>query len=211
MKLSHMNLTDFVETLSSDSPAPGGGSAAALFGAMGAGLTAMVACLTQGRKKYAEYAAFAASVQEQAKALQDKLLDVMDRDTEAFNAVSAAFALPKDTDEEKAARSAAIQAGLKCCTDTPLACMELCGEAIVLAYGFLENGFNSSSASDLGVAFVSLKGAMHGAWLNVCINLSSIKDEAFVEACRARGEALLERSLPLADAGYEKILAMIQG
>ena len=126
MKLTDMNIVDFVASLSSDSPAPGGGSAAALFGAMGAGLTAMVACLTQGRKKYAEYAEFAASVQEQAKALQDKLLDVMDRDTEAFNAVSAAFALPKDTDEEKAARSAAIQAGLKCCTDTPLACMELC-------------------------------------------------------------------------------------
>ena len=210
MKLSHMNLTDFVETLSSDAPAPGGGSAAALIGAMGAGLTAMVACLTQGRKKYAEFAEFAASVEEQGKRFQEKLLDVMDRDTEAFNAVSAAFAMPRDTDEQKAARSAAIQAGLKGCTNTPLECMELCDEALDLAYGFLENGFNSSSASDLGVAFLSLKSAMQGAWLNVCINLSSIRDEAFVEAYRARGNALLERALPLADAGYEKVLDMIQ-
>ena len=210
MKLSHMNLTDFVETLSSDAPAPGGGSAAALIGAMGAGLTAMVACLTQGRKKYEEYAEFAAFVEEQGKRFQEKLLDVMDRDTEAFNAVSAAFSMPRDTDEQKAARSAAIQAGLKGCTNTPLECMELCDEALDLAYGFLENGFNSSSASDLGVAFLSLKSAMQGAWLNVCINLSSIRDEAFVEAYRARGLALLERALPLADAGYEKVLDMIQ-
>ncbi len=209
MNLSQMNVSEFVSTLSSEAPAPGGGSAAALIGAMGAGLTAMVACLTQGRKKYAEYAGFAASVEAQSKRFQEKLLDVMDRDTLAFNAVSAAFAMPRDTDEQKAARSAAIQAGLKACSDTPLECMELCDEAIDLAYDFLEAGFNSSSASDLGVAFLSLKSAMQGAWLNVCINLSSIRDEAFVEAYRARGKALLERSLPLADAGYEKILQML--
>ena len=210
MKLSEMQLTDFVQTLSSDAPAPGGGSAAALIGSMGAGLAAMVACLTQGRKKYAEYAAFAAEVEAKGKALQDKLLDVMDRDTEAFNAVSAAFTLPKDTEEQKTERSAAIQAGLKACTNTPLECMELCDEAIALSHKFLEAGFNQSSASDLGVAFLSLKTAMQGAWLNVLINLSSIKDAALVEAYRARGEALLERSLPLADAGYEKILQMVK-
>ncbi|MBR3473963.1 MAG: cyclodeaminase/cyclohydrolase family protein [Oscillospiraceae bacterium] len=210
MKLSEMQLTDFVQTLSSDAPAPGGGSASALIGAMGAGLAAMVACLTQGRKKYAEFAEFAAEVETEGKALQDKLLDVMDRDTEAFNAVSAAFAMPKDTEEQKAERSAAIQAGLKACTNTPLECMKLCSEAIALSHKFLESGFNQSSASDLGVAFLSLKTAMQGAWLNVLINLSSIKDAAFAEACRARGQALLERSLPLADAGYEKILQMIQ-
>ena len=210
MKLSEMQLTDFVQTLSSDAPAPGGGSASALIGAMGAGRAAMVACLTQGRKKYAEFAEFAAEVETEGKALQDKLLDVMDRDTEAFNAVSAAFAMPKDTEEQKAERSAAIQAGLKACTNTPLECMKLCSEAIALSHKFLESGFNQSSASDLGVAFLSLKTAMQGAWLNVLINLSSIKDAAFAEACRARGQALLERSLPLADAGYEKILQMIQ-
>ena len=210
MKLSEMNVAQFVETLSSDAPAPGGGSAAALMGAMGAGLAAMVACLTQGRKKYAAYAEFAAVVEEKGKDLQDRLLDVMERDTEAFNAVSAAFSMPKETEEDKAARSAAIQAGLKACTETPLECMALGCEAVILAHGFLEQGFNSSSASDLGVAFLSLKAAMQGAWLNVLINLSSIKDEAFVEAYRARGEALLERALPLADTGYARILQMVQ-
>lgn len=209
MKLSQMQVQSFVQTLSSDAPAPGGGSAAALIGSMGAGLTAMVACLTQGRKKYEEYAAFAAKVQEEGLRYQDKLLDVMDRDTEAFNAVSAAFAMPKETQEQKVQRSEAIQAGLKACTNTPLECMELCSEAMELACDFLESGFNQSSASDLGVAFLSLKAAMQGAWLNVLINLSSIKDPAFVEAYRARGEALLKRALPLADEGYERVLQMV--
>ena len=109
MKLAEMTVTQFADTLASDAPAPGGGSAAALMGALGAGLTAMVGCLTQGRKKYAEYADFAARAESRGNELKAKLLDVMERDTEAFNLVSAAFALPRETDEEKAKRSASIQ------------------------------------------------------------------------------------------------------
>ena len=209
MKLTQMTVTGFVDTLASDAPAPGGGSAAALAGSVGAGLTAMVACLTQGRKKYAELAAFAAQVENKGQELKARLLDVMDRDTEAFNLVSAAFAMPKDTDEQKAARSAAIQEGLKACTKTPMECMELCDEAITLSTELLEAGFNLSSASDLGVAFLNLKSGMQGAWLNVLINIGSIKDESFVNAYREKGEALLRRALPLADKGYEKILAIV--
>lgn len=211
MKLSEMGLNPFVDTLASDAPAPGGGSAAALMGALGAALTAMVGCLTQGRKKYAAYADFAAQAESRGMELKAKLLDVMDRDTEAFNQVSAAFAMPKESEQEKHARSAAIQEGLKACTETPLECMALGCEALALAHDFLEQGFNTSSASDLGVAFLSLSAAIRGAWLNVLINLSSIKDADFAESYRAKGEALLKRSLPLADAGYEKILDLIQG
>ena len=209
MKLNEMRVQEFVETLASDAPSPGGGSAAALSGAIGAGLAAMVGALTQGRKKYAEFADFAKEVQEKENRLRTSLLDVMDRDTEAFDLVSAAFALPKETEEQKAARSAAIQEGLKGCTETPMACMELCAEAIEIAHAFLEHGFNQSSASDLGVAFLSLRSAMQGAWLNVKINISSIKDASFAEAKRSRGEELLARALPLADEGYEKILELL--
>lgn len=209
MNLSEMQLKAFLRELSSDSPAPGGGSAAALFGAVGAGLTAMVACLTQGRKKYADLAPYAAEVESQSKALLAKLQDIMDRDTEAFNAVSAAFALPKETEEQKALRSAAIQDGLKACTATPLECMELCAQAVSLTAAFLSAGFNPCSASDLGVAFLSLKAAMQGAWLNVLINLSSIRDEAFILESRSHGERLLAEALPRAEAGYDQILAMI--
>ena len=210
MKLCDMTVTDFVNTVASDAPAPGGGSVAALAGSIGAALTAMVGNLTQGRKKYAEYAEFAAQVEQKGNELKARLLDVMDRDTDAFMLVSDAFSMPKATDEEKAARSAAIQAGLKACTKTPMEMMELCAETVRLAADFCEHGFNDSSASDLGVAFLSLSTAIRGAWLNVLINISSLKDQAFAEEYRAKGEALLEKTLPLCDAGYEKILGMVK-
>ncbi len=204
-----MTVNLFVDTLSSDAPAPGGGSAAALAGAIGVGLTAMVSCLTQGRKKYEEFAEFAANVEKRANELRMQLLDVMDRDTEAFNLVSAAFSMPKETEEQKAERSSAIQEGLKACTATPLECMELCDAAVALSTLLLENGFNVSSASDLGVAFLQLSCAIRSAWLNVLINVGSIKDEGFAASARARGEAMLRHALPLADAGYQKVLSMV--
>ena len=209
MKLCDMTVIQFVDTVASDAPAPGGGSVAALAGSIGAALTAMVGNLTQGRKKYAQYAEFAARVEQKGNELKARLLDVMDRDTEAFLLVSAAFSMPKGTDEEKAARSAAIQEGLKACTKTPMEMMELCAQAAKLAYDFAENGFNSSSASDLGVAFLSLSAAIRGAWLNVLINIASLKDQAFADECRNRGRALLGETLPLCDAGYEKVLETV--
>ena len=210
MKLCDMTVTEFVNTVSSDAPAPGGGSVAALAGSIGAALTAMVGNLTQGRKKYAQYADFAAQAEQRGNELKARLLDVMDRDTEAFLLVSDAFSLPKGTDKEKAARSAAIQAGLKACTKTPMEMMELCAEAAKLASDFAERGFNSSSASDLGVAFLSLSAAIRGAWLNVLINISSLRDQAFADECRIRGQALLDLTLPLCDAGYAKVLGMVR-
>ena len=211
MKLKDMTVTAFVDTVASDAPAPGGGSVAALMGAIGGALTAMVANLTQGRKKYEAYAAFAAEVEQKGCALKDRLIDVMDRDTEAFTLVSDAFGMPKETDEQKIARSAAIQSGLKACTETPMEMMELCLATAELAFAFAEHGFNDSSASDLGVAFLSLSAAIRGAWLNVEINLASIKDADFVALSREKGQALLQKTLPLCDAGYEKILGIIEG
>lgn len=207
--LSQMTVKAFVDTLSSDAPAPGGGSAAALSGAIGAGLIAMVSCLTQGRKKYAKYADFSAEAEARANALKDRFLDVMERDTAAFNLVSAAFSMPKETEEQKHERSAAIQAGLKACTATPIECMELCESAILLCTELLDEGFNTSSASDLGVAFLQLGCAIRSAWLNVLINIGSIKDAEFVSQMRTKGESLLERVLPLAEQGYERVLSLV--
>ena len=210
MKLADLKVREFADLIASDAPAPGGGSAAALYGSVGAALTAMVACLTQGRKKYAEYAEHAAEVQQQASVLQAKLIDVMDRDTEAFNVVSAAFGMPKETEEQKAARSAAIQEGLKACTRTPMEMMELCDETVTLAASLIGR-FNDTSASDLGVALLSLKAGIQGAWLNVLINIGSLKDRAFADEYRSRGEALLAHALPLADECYAAVLKLIDG
>lgn len=205
MKLAELKTAEFVDLLASDAPAPGGGSAAALEGALGAALTAMVCSLTVGKKKYAGYEELARSVQAQANELKTRFVDVMDRDTEAFNVVSAAFGMPKATDEEKAARSAAIQEGLKGCTRTPFEMMELAVEALELTASVLGKS-NDSAASDLGVSALSLRSAIQGAWLNVLINIGSLKDKELAEDYRTRGQALLDKALPLADQIYETVV-----
>lgn len=205
MKLADQTVTSFVDLMASDAPAPGGGSAAALEGALGAALTSMVCALTQGKKKYAEYAELTQGVGEEAQTLKAQYVDVIDRDTEAFNAVSAVFAMPKDTDEEKAARSAAMQEALKGCTKTPFEMMELAAKALELTDSVVGRS-NASAASDLGCAALSLKAAVQGAWLNVLINIGGLKDQVFAEQYRAKGETLLKKALPLADSIYAKVL-----
>ncbi len=205
MKLAELKTSEFVDLLASDAPAPGGGSAAALEGALGAALTAMVCGLTVGKKKYADYQELAEEAQKKATDLKARFVDVMDRDTEAFNVVSAAFGMPKATDEEKAARSAAIQEGLKGCTKTPFEMMELAVETLELTASILGKS-NDSAASDLGVSALSLRAAIQGAWLNVLINIGSLKDTALAEDYRKKGEALLAKALPLADEIYDTVV-----
>ena len=206
MKLADLKVTEFVDLLASDAPAPGGGSAAALEGAIGAALTAMVCGLTKGKKKFAEFNDLAVEAEVKALALKDRFVDVMDRDTEAFNVVSAAFGMPKETDEEKAARSAAIQKGLEGCTATPFEMMEIAVETLELTDSILGKS-NDSAASDLGVSALSLRAAIQGAWLNVLINIGSLKNKELAADYRAKGEAMLAKALPLADKIYETVLA----
>ena len=208
MELTKMTVREFADVLSSDAPAPGGGSTAALAGSLGAALTAMVCALTLGRKKYADDAIRAEYVQKKALALQEEWMAAVDSDTEAFNLVSAAYGMPKDTPEEKAARSEAIQKGLAACIESPLRMMELASEALNAA-AELSEGFNDSAASDLGVSVLMLKSALLGAWLNVKINLGSLKDTDAAEAYKNCGQALLDRSLPLADELFAKIEGMM--
>ena len=208
MKLADLKVTEFVDLLASDAPAPGGGSAAALEGAIGAALTAMVCGLTKGKKKFAEFNDLAVEAEVKALALKDRFVDVMDRDTEAFNVVSAAFGMPKETDEEKAARSAAIQKGLEGCTATPFEMMEIAVETLELTDSILGKS-NDSAASDLGVSALSLRAAIQGAWLNVLINIGSLKNQERAEDYRVKGEALLAKALPLADKIYAEVVTML--
>ena len=210
MKLSGLSVLSFTERVASSDPAPGGGSCAALYASLGAALIAMVGGMTQNRKKYAEFEEQAKQAEAKCGALREKLAEVMDSDTEAFLKVSDAYAMPKETVEEKAARSAAIQEGLKACTLTPLAMMELGGEAVdILAV--MAEGFNTNCASDLGVAALSLKAGIQGAWLNVLINTGSLKDGEFAAEAERRGRKVLEEAIPKADACYEKLLKMVEG
>lgn len=205
MYLCKLETLAFVDLLASKEPAPGGGSAAALEGALGTALAAMVCSLTVGKERYAAHQELAAQAKDRALDLTAAYLDLMDRDTEAFNAVSAAFKLPKATEEEKAARTAAIQEGLKGCTKPPFQMMELAVEALELTASLLGKS-NESAASDLGVSALSLRAAVQGAWLNVLINIGSMKDRELAEDYRRKGEALLARALPLADRIYEEVI-----
>lgn len=209
MKLADLTVTGFAAEVASDSPAPGGGSVSALAGAIGAALTAMVSGLTVGRKKYAEVQELVTAAQTQGNALHTRFLDVMDRDTQAFLKVSAAYAMPRQTEEEKVARGAVIQEGLKGCTETPFEMMVLCAESLELL-SRLPGKSNVSAASDLGVAALSLKTAMQGAWLNVLINIGSITDGAFAAHYRQAGEALLAKYLPVADHCYEAVYTLCE-
>ena len=208
MKLVDLSLTDFAQVLGSDAPAPGGGSAAALSAANGISLTKMVCELTLGKKKYAEFEAEIAQVHAESARLQESLLAAIDKDTEAFNLVSAVFDMPKETEEDKAARREAMQQALKEATQSPYGMME----DILVALQTTQKAVgksNTNAASDLGVAALNLKAGLQGAWLNVLINLSGVKDEAFVADYRSKGEDLLQKGCVLADEIYQEILKVV--
>ncbi|MCL2226479.1 MAG: cyclodeaminase/cyclohydrolase family protein [Oscillospiraceae bacterium] len=204
MLLIDYTIKGFAQVLGSDAPAPGGGSTAALEGALGISLLRMVGALTAGRKKYAEHEAFIARLIEQAEEIQTEFLEVIDEDTRAFNQVSAVFEMPKGTDEEKTARKNAMQEALKACTKTPYKMMQLCDRSAALASAALDK-YNTNAASDFGVAALSLKAAVQGAWLNILINIGGIDDAAFVEEYRSGGQAILAKVLPAADHIYQSI------
>ncbi|MBO0477464.1 cyclodeaminase/cyclohydrolase family protein [Vagococcus sp. DIV0080] len=208
MKLVELTVKGFVDVLGSDAPAPGGGSAAALAAAMGISLTKMVCELTIGKKKYAEFEEDMKLVFDESKALQKHLLDAIDEDTEAFNAVSAVFDMPKETDNEKAARRAAMQTALQGAAESPFHMMKLMVNALEITKRAIGKS-NTNAASDLGVAALNLKAGLQGAWLNVLINLSSIKDAEFVAQHREEGETLLAKGCALADEIYEEILKVV--
>lgn len=204
MELTALSVRSFVDLLGSNAPAPGGGSTAALEGALGAALSAMVSAVTFGRKKYEEHWSYNEEANQKALALKDAFLIAIDKDTDAFNSFTAAMALPKDTPEEKAARSAAMQEALHACTESPYHMMELCVAALELASTQFGKT-NTNAMSDLGVAALSLGTAIHGAWLNVIINVGGLKDADLAAHYRTDGKALLDRGAALSNEIYQKI------
>ncbi|MGQ7461350.1 cyclodeaminase/cyclohydrolase family protein [Streptococcus sp. 32226D021BW] len=208
MALVDLTLTEFAQLLGSDAPAPGGGSAAALSAVNGISLTKMVCELTLGKKKYDDYQAAIEEIHEVAGDLQERLLRAIDEDTEAFNQVSAVFDMPKETEEDKEARRQAMQEALKAATLSPFGMMETMLQALQVTAEAVGKS-NTNAASDLGVAALSLKAGLHGAWLNVLINLSGIKDEDFVSHYRQQGQTILEAGSSLADQVYEDILQIV--
>ncbi len=173
--LVSMTIKNFMDELASDSPAPGGGSVAALEASLGAALSAMVANLTVGKKGYEEVKDEMIEVAEKAQEMKDRFLLLIDEDTRSFNNLMAAMKMPKKTDDEKKRRQEAVDAATMEAARVPLEVADMAVEAFELAEITAKSG-NVNSVSDAGVAALSLRAAAHGAGLNVIINLSGLPD-----------------------------------
>jgi formiminotetrahydrofolate cyclodeaminase len=195
----------FLDELASKASTPGGGSAAAIMGAMGAALVSMVCNLTVGKKNYEAVDADMRSVLARAEDLRGRLTDMIRADVEVFDQVMGAYGLPKDTDEQKATRSEAIQTALKAATDVPLRCARACAEAIDLSAEAADKG-NKNVISDAGVAVLAAYAALRSAALNVYINAGAIKDRAFVDERVKELESILSGS----DKKTEEIYALVK-
>ena len=203
-RLTDLTVTSFADVLASDAPAPGGGSVAALIGACGAALAVMTANLTVGKKKYADHWANAESARTVGEPLIAQFLKAIDEDTLAFNKLYEAMHLPKETDEQKAIRRAAIAETTKEAANLPFHTLLLC-EKTVAVLERLAGRINPNCASDFGVGAASIVSAARGAWLNVCINLQGLSDEAFVNDLYTRAKAIYDDVTARADALYRSI------
>lgn len=196
----------FLDQLASSAATPGGGSAAAILGGMGAALVSMVCNLTIGKKKYADVEDDMKEVMAKAEDLRHRMTAMIQDDVRAFDTVMGAYGMPKDTDDEKAARSAAIQDALKMATEVPIRCCHLAREVIDLSLIASEKG-NINVISDAGVGVLSAYAALRSAALNVYINAKMISDTSFVESKLSDLEGLLAG----AEATTEKAYNIVKG
>jgi len=192
VKLDQLSVRDFVAELGSDNPTPGGGSVAALCGALGAALSGMVANLTVEREKYEQTWKSMEEVKKTAGNLSARFLELMQEDTDAYQKVMAAFQLPKETEEEKASRQAAIEEAMKRAATVPLETLRASERLVGIAREAVQGG-NPNAITDAGAAVQLANATAVVASYNVRINLSRIKDEAFVAACEKEVDEALKR------------------
>jgi len=202
--LSERSIIQFMDELASSAPAPGGGSVAALAGAMGAALVSMVCNLTIGKKKYADVEEEIKAILEQSEALRRELLTLLEEDVTAYTRVSEAMKMPRDTEEQKAIREEALDKALKEATKVPLRVAEACVKIMELCRPVAEKG-NINAVSDAGVAVVMAEAGLRSAALNVLINLGWLKDETFKKEAQDRLEKLLEGKSQLKEEIYELV------
>jgi len=208
-KLAGMRIVDLVDEVSRDTPAPGGGSIAALCGALGAALASMVANLTHGKAEFAEREAVALDIAERAQRLAAELVAAVDADTNAFNAYMDARRMPRSTVAEREAREAAMQAGLKLAVAVPMRTAEASFEAMQVARDAAEHG-NPASVTDGAVGSAAAWAGVQGGVWNVLINLKDIADRAYVDRMRARCVTLLARATALRDEAGAAVDAKLE-
>lgn len=190
--LVDLNVKEFVKTTASNEPVPGGGSIAALSGALGVALAEMVANLTVGKKKYEDVEEEMKELVVKAQAIQEKLVALIDKDAVSFDDVMKAFKMPKETEEEKAARTEEIQKGMKHAASVPFETAKTAFEIMDIAELAVEKG-NTNAVTDGAIAAMMGRNAVLGAILNVRINLGSIKDADFVSDMTKKCDDLEEK------------------
>ncbi len=195
-KLVGMTVEDFANETASESPAPGGGSIAAAMGALGISLATMVANLSSHKPGWDERWEEFSNWAEKGQALKDELLMLVDEDTRAFNLIMDAFGLPKANDDEKAARTAAIQQATRFAIEVPFRVMKRSFECLTIIKAMAETG-NPNSVSDAGVGALAARSAVLGAFLNVKINASGLHDKAFVDEVLSEGRQIQDRTMAL--------------
>ncbi|MBE6032700.1 MAG: cyclodeaminase/cyclohydrolase family protein [Clostridiales bacterium] len=194
----------FAEALASKSPTPGGGGASALVGALGMALGHMVGALTTGKKKYADVEEDIQALMGRAATLQSELLALIQKDAEAFEPLSRAYGLPKETPEEQKRKEEVMEMALRVAVTVPLEIMEKCCEAIELMKGFADKG-SVLAVSDAGVGAAFCKAALEGASLNVFINTKAMKDRDYAEELNDRADHLLKRYTALAEDVFKGV------
>ncbi|MGL5174865.1 MAG: cyclodeaminase/cyclohydrolase family protein [Cetobacterium sp.] len=197
MKLVDLSVEDFLNIVDSKSPAPGGGSVSALVSTLGCTLGRMVAHLTFDKKKYKELPLdeqenFTKSFEELEK-YRYLLEELIDKDTEAYNLVMAAYKLPKETEEEKLLRKETIEKNLKLAIDTPMSICQISEKALILLKNILKNG-NKNAITDLGVAAILLYSGIEGGVLNVKVNLGGLSDEIFKKETLEELDRVIKKS-----------------
>ena len=206
--LERISTTGFLDALASPAPTPGGGGAAAVMGAIGAALLSMVANLTIGKKGLEAAEPEMRAVLAASEALRKRCVAMVAEDAAAFDSLMSAYKQPKSNDVEKAARSSAIQAGLKLATEAPLACARACAEAVRLAARAVEP-CNAQVVSDVGVGVLSAWAGLRSAALNVRINVQQIKDLVYRAAAGGELQALLDECGPVAEAVHARVQARL--
>jgi glutamate formiminotransferase / formiminotetrahydrofolate cyclodeaminase len=203
-KLVRMNLRAFADETASESPAPGGGSISAYVGSLGAALGTMVANLSAGKRGWEEQISLFSSEAEKGQQIKDTLLKLVDEDTHAFNRIMSGFALPKNTEEEKKARTAAIEDATKYACEVPLTVMKTAHSSLDMLQTMIEKG-NPNSITDAGVGVLCVKTAVRGAFFNVMINAQGLKDIAFADDIRSKAKAILDETNNRAENILEKV------
>jgi len=205
MGIGDRKVSELAEATGAPAPTPGGGSIAAVCGALSASLVRMVAGLALGKEEYKDSQDELREVCDRAEVLQDRLLAIADEDSAAYDAVAAALKMPKATSEEKTKRKDALQSALKKAAEVPLETMEKCRETMIISKMALEKG-SKSAFTDAGSASLVAHAALKAAALNAKVNLASIKDEGFCARETARVESLMQEAAGLA-AEMERAMA----